>query len=140
MAVNRTSTGNLQIFSRPFSSRVTGHRQQPLIHFLLIQYIPLASTYSCAEEGPTHWLTLNMQQCKVHTHVPPLVQHQRFVEQEEPACSSSWHHWLWREGGREGKVGRTGRRREGENKVTALKQSNGVSAPSCIQFTDMYVC
>ena len=36
MAVNRTSTGNLQIFSRPFSSRVTGHRQQPLIHSLLI--------------------------------------------------------------------------------------------------------
>ena len=28
MAVNRTSTGNLQIFSQHFSSRVSGHRQQ----------------------------------------------------------------------------------------------------------------
>ena len=36
MAVNRTSTGNLQIFSRPFSSQGAGHCQQPLIHSLLI--------------------------------------------------------------------------------------------------------
>ena len=35
MAVNWTSTGNLQIFSQSFSSQVTGHRQQPLIHSLL---------------------------------------------------------------------------------------------------------
>ena len=33
--VNHYSTDNLQIFSRPFSSLVTGHHQQPLIHNLL---------------------------------------------------------------------------------------------------------
>ena len=38
MAVNWTSTGKLQIFSQPFSSQVTGHRQQPLIHSLLIYF------------------------------------------------------------------------------------------------------
>ena len=37
MAVTRTSSGNLQVFSRPFSSRVTGHHQQPLINSLLQQ-------------------------------------------------------------------------------------------------------
>ena len=31
MAVNWTSTSNLHILSRPFSSRVTGHRQQPIL-------------------------------------------------------------------------------------------------------------
>ena len=36
MVVNRTSTGNLQIFSWPFSSRVTRQRQQPLIHSILM--------------------------------------------------------------------------------------------------------
>ena len=31
------------------------------------------------------------------THTPPPVQHQRFVEWEESACSFSWHHWPCRE-------------------------------------------
>ena len=63
MAVNRTSTGNLQIFSRPFSSWVTGHRQQPLIHSLLIYrcgsfkggsgWSPPTSAY---KEGMDQWL------------------------------------------------------------------------------------
>ena len=49
MAVNWTSTSNLRIFSRPFSSRVTGHLQQPLIRPLLI-------LYSVYKEGPPYIL------------------------------------------------------------------------------------
>ena len=51
MAVNRTSTGNLQIFSRPFSSRVTGHRQQPMIHSLLkYVFLPPSFLTMCSSE------------------------------------------------------------------------------------------
>ena len=35
MAVNQTSTGNLQIFSRPFSSWVTGRRKEGMDQWLL---------------------------------------------------------------------------------------------------------
>ena len=53
MAVNRISTGNLQIFSRPFSSQVTGHCQQPLIHSLLI-YPSLISQHTPHTRVRTH--------------------------------------------------------------------------------------